>query len=81
MDTFVKAKYTLRTLDNHPFSNDLSVYDKQNYEKCLKGQIPRGQLTKVGEEQLAAAGLSALTGQVHGLDTIYRLSRSEKGLR
>lgn len=36
-------------------------------------------LIKVGEEQLAAAGLSALTGQVHGLDTIYRLSRSERG--
>lgn len=36
-------------------------------------------LVKVGEEQLAAAGLSALTGQVHGLDNIYRLSRSEKG--
>lgn len=43
------------------------------------GLFLRVILIKVGEEQLAAAGLSALTGQVHGLDTIYRLSRSERG--
>lgn len=36
----------------------------------LPGPGLRVVLVKVGEEELASAGLPALTGQVHGLGTI-----------
>lgn len=40
-------------------------------EHC-PGSALRVVLVKVGEEKLAAAGLPALTRQVHGLSTIYK---------
>lgn len=52
---------------------------QQQMRDCSCGDLLRVILIKVGEEQLAAAGLSALTGQVHGLDNIYKSSRTKRG--
>ncbi len=56
MEPFVKAKYQLRTLDGSDFEDIISYYDEKNMKSKLKGGSGRGQLTKVGEEQLYQLG-------------------------
>lgn len=56
LDPFVQAKYKLKTLDNSDFEDILSYYDQLNMDFKLKGGTGRGQLTKVGEEQMYNLG-------------------------
>lgn len=57
LEPFVKARYTLKTLENEDLCHKkASLYDQKNLDRKLKGGAPMGQLTKVGEKQMFELG-------------------------
>lgn len=56
LETFVKAKVSLRTLGRTEVKNETSYYDEMNMKFKLKGGAPAGMLTNVGERQMFNLG-------------------------
>ena len=56
MEPYVKAKYMLKSLDSGHFDECLSHYDKYNVSSPLENGVPRGFLTKIGEQQMFSLG-------------------------
>ena len=53
----MQANYMLKTLDNQERPKDvLSKFDERNFGQILRGGAARGQLTKLGEQQMFDLG-------------------------
>lgn len=78
LDPYVKADYTLKTLENEDLCHKkASIYDQKNLDRPLKGGAPMGQLTKVGEKQMFELGRRVkekYVNQLKFLDSEYKPS-------
>jgi hypothetical protein len=63
----------LKTLDNQQREKDiLSVIDERNFKRKLRGGAGRGQLTKVGEQQMFNLGRRLKNRYVEELDFLSK---------